>query len=341
MEFLRKWLHLRPRTDILSAIFKIRHCIMQLFRTYFNNMDCIEIQTPILTSIDGEGAGELFSIAPTMFDGKLESFFDRQIYLTVSSQLHLEAMASSFKRVYSISPSFRAENTNTSRHLAEFWMLEVEFSFLDKLEDLLKLIESTIQTILQQVVHQCPKELSFLHQFIDTTLYSRLEKIIQTPFIRMTYNEAITCLQNSRQVFSYPVDSKLGLQSEHEKYLASTYSNHIPVLVINYPKHLKPFYMRQNEDGHTVAAVDLLVPQIGELAGGSLREERLTLLEQRMKELNLNPSLYNWYLDLRTYGSTPHGGFGLGIERFLRCITGLQNVRDVIPFPRYVHSCPL
>jgi asparaginyl-tRNA synthetase len=341
MEFLRQWMHWRPRSNIMSALLRIRHSMVRSLRNYYDNMGCIEIHTPILTSIDCEGAGETFRLAPTTYEKQQQEFFDRPVYLTVSGQLHLEAAAAAFKRVYALSPIFRAEHTDTSRHLAEFWMFEVELAFLNELSELVHVIEKSMKSTISDVMKDCSEDLQFLNQRFGHTLLKRLESTINQSFIQMDYSEAIRSLQQSNQTFSYPVTWQSGLQTEHEKYLAGPYSNYTPVFVMNYPTHLKAFYMRENEGADTVAAIDLLVPTIGELAGGSLRETCYHRLKKRIHSVGLNEVTYEWYLDLRKYGSAPHGGFGIGIERFLRYLTGLENVRDVIPFPRYVHHCPL
>ena len=342
MEFLRKWPHLRFRSQAMSAMLRIRHSMMKSLRNQLENLGCLEVHTPILTSVDCEGAGETFRLDRMKLNNVEREFFDTPVYLTVSAQLHLEAAASAFKRVYTLAPAFRAENSDTSRHLAEFWMLETEFSFLTDLNELMTMMEQCIKQTIDDLIHECPEEMEFFEKsWPDSNLKHRLRRIIDRPFLRMDYQDAIVSLQRSNQTFSHAVTWVSGLQSEHEKYLAGTYSDQTPVFIINYPKHLKAFYMRENDrPENTVAAVDLLVPFLGELAGGSLREERPDRLRERLSLVEPHSSAYEWYLDLREYGTVPHGGFGLGIERFLRFVTAVENVRDTIAFPRYVHHCP-
>jgi asparaginyl-tRNA synthetase len=341
MEFLRKWTHLRLRSQAMSAMMRIRHSMMKSLRCQLEDLGCLEIHTPILTSVDCEGAGETFRLDRMKLSDVEREFFDTPVHLTVSAQLHLEAAASAFKRVYTLAPAFRAENSDTSRHLAEFWMLEAEFSFLTDLAELMTMVEQCIKRTIDDLVRKCSEEIEFFEKsWPDSNLGHRLRRILDRPFLRMDYQEAISSLQRSSQTFSHVATWASGLQSEHEKYLAGPYSDQTPVFIVNYPKHLKAFYMRENDrPENTVAAMDLLVPFVGELAGGSLREERSNRLRERLLSVGSHSTAYEWYLDLREYGTVPHGGFGLGIERFLRYVTAVENVRDTIAFPRHVHHC--
>jgi len=337
-EFLRTIGHLRPRTNTIGAVMRVRNAASAAIHNFFQERDFLWIQSPIITSSDCEGAGELFTVtnldlAKTV--GKInyeQDFFGKQTYLTVSGQLEAEVMASAFSNVYTFGPTFRAENSNTSRHLAEFWMVEPEMSFCD-LDGDQDLAESFLKTIFKSVLEKCPEDLEFFNQRIDPSVLSTAENIINNEFARITYTQAIELLEKSNRSFEYPVEWGVDLQSEHERYLAEELFKR-PVIVTNYPKDIKAFYMRINDDNRTVAAMDILVPKIGEIIGGSQREERLDVLEKRMLEANIPLCNLWWYLDLRRYGTVPHAGFGLGFERLVQLITGMNNIRDVIPFPR-------
>ncbi|MCK4934148.1 MAG: asparagine--tRNA ligase, partial [Simkaniaceae bacterium] len=307
---------------------------------FFQQNDFLYIQTPIITASDCEGAGELFQVTnlnleklpkDKPIDYKFD-FFDKPTFLTVSGQLNAEALACALSDVYTFSPTFRAENSNTSRHLAEFWMIEPEMAFAD-LNDVKELAENYLKFIFNEVLQTCPKDMEFFNQFIDKGLIDRLQKIISTPFTHMTYTKAVEILENSGKKFEFPVSWGKDLQSEHERYLSETHCKS-PVIVTDYPKEIKAFYMRDNDDGKTVAALDILVPNIGEIIGGSQREERLDLLQEKILKNDLDPKHMQWYLDLRKYGTVPHGGFGAGFERLVQFVTGMENIRDVIPFPR-------
>lgn len=294
------------------------------------------IHTPIITSSDCEGAGEMFRVSTLdqlrKHDNYAEDFFGKETFLTVSGQLNVETYCMAMSKVYTFGPTFRAENSNTSRHLAEFWMMEPEMAFAD-LDDIAVFCEKMLKHIFAETLKQCAEDMQFFNEFIDKEAISRLQSVIDANFARITYTEAIKYLEESKQQFNYPVKWGLDLQSEHERYLTEQLFKK-PVIVTNYPKEIKSFYMRQNADGKTVDALDILVPGIGEIIGGSQREERLDVITHRLQDLNMDPQNYSWYLDLRKYGTVPHGGFGLGLERLLSYITGLNNVRDVIPFPR-------
>ncbi|XP_074073092.1 asparaginyl-tRNA synthetase isoform X2 [Macrotis lagotis] len=302
----------------------------------------IHIHTPVITSNDCEGAGELFQVEPSSKvkePGK--NFFDVPAFLTVSAQLHLEVMSGAFSQVFSFGPTFRAENSQSRRHLAEFYMVEAEMSFVESLQDIMQVMETLFKVTTETVLSSCPEDVELLHKFVAPGQKDKLEQMLKNKFLIISYTEAIETLKKASQNFTFTPQWGADLQTEHEKYLVK-YCGNIPVFVINYPLDLKPFYMRDNEDEpqHTVAAVDLLVPGVGELFGGSLREERLHLLQQRLARLGLTDT-YQWYLDLRRFGSVPHGGFGMGFERYLQCILGVDNIKDVIPFPRFPHSCLL
>ncbi|XP_005038374.2 PREDICTED: probable asparagine--tRNA ligase, mitochondrial [Ficedula albicollis] len=308
------------------------------------NNGYVHIHTPIITSNDCEGAGELFQIATSREakDSAEEThFFNVPAFLTVSGQLHLEVMAGAFTHVFTFGPTFRAENSQSRRHLAEFYMVEAELSFTESLQDIMQVMEDLFKTVTSTVLSKCPRDVELFHKYIAPAQKGRLEQILKHKFMIISYSEAVEILKQAPQTFTFKPEWGCDLQTEHEKYLVK-HCGEVPVFVINYPYDLKPFYMRDNEDGpqHTVAAVDLLVPGVGELCGGSLREERLPFLESRLQRLGLTDA-YQWYLDLRKFGSVPHGGFGMGFERYLQYILGVDNIKDVIPFPRFSHSCLL
>lgn len=342
MEFLRTVAHLRPRTNTFSALTRVRHCVAMAIHQFFDQQDFFWINTPIITASDCEGAGEMFRVStldllnpPRDEKGKIDfkqDFFGRETFLTVSGQLNGEAYALAMSKVYTFGPTFRAENSNTSRHLAEFWMVEPEVAFAE-LTDIATLAEKLLKHVCQTVLTKRADDMAFFAQWVDKDCINRLEKLAQDDFVRMDYSEAITVLEKANQKFEYDVAWGIDLQSEHERYLAEDYVGK-PIVMMNYPKDIKGFYMRLNEDGKTVAAMDVLAPGIGEIIGGSQREERFDYLDRRMTELNLDKDTYRWYLDLRAYGTVPHAGFGLGFERLISYITGVKNVRDVIPFPR-------
>jgi asparaginyl-tRNA synthetase len=341
-EYLRSVAHLRPRTNTISAVTRVRNCLAQGIHRFFHDQGFCWIHTPIITASDCEGAGELFRVStldlanpPRTDNGSVdfsEDFFGRETFLTVSGQLNIEAYCLALSRVYTFGPTFRAENSNTSRHLAEFWMVEPEIAFADLTANA-DLAEALLKTIFRAVLEERADDMAFFAQYIDKTCITRLEHVIESPFERMDYAEAIAALERADKAFEYPVRWGLDLQSEHERYLAEEYVGR-PVVVMNYPKEIKSFYMRLNDDGTTVAAMDVLAPGIGEIIGGSQREERLQVLDSRMQEANLNKQQYNWYRDLRRFGTVPHAGFGLGFERTVSYVTGMANVRDVIAFPR-------
>ncbi len=333
-EFLRTLAHLRPRTNTLGAVARIRHHLAIATHQFFADHGFYYLHSPIITGSDCEGAGELFRVT-TQEDNNNpeEDFFGKPTFLTVSGQLNAEAYACALSKVYTFGPTFRAENSNTSRHLAEFWMIEPEIAFAD-LQDDIELAESYLKHLLKHVLTNCAEDLGLFNQFIEKGLIERLEAVVQTPFAVLSYTEAIHILEKAKAKFVFPVKWGIDLQSEHERYLSEQHVKG-PVVITDYPKEIKAFYMRQNDDGKTVAAMDVLVPKIGEIIGGSQREERLDVLQARMKELNLPEEEHNWYLDLRRYGSVPHAGFGLGFERMVQMATGMENIRDVIPFPRY------
>jgi asparaginyl-tRNA synthetase len=341
MEHLRDYAHLRPRTNIISALTRVRHGTAMAIHRFFDEHGFFWINTPIITASDCEGAGELFRVSNLDLmnlpkrDGKIDftqDFFGRESYLTVSGQLNAECYALAMSKVYTFGPTFRAENSNTSRHLAEFWMVEPEIAFAD-LNDDATLAERLLKYVVQYVLQEYPEEMTFFNQWIDKTCLERLQKILDHGFERMEYTAAIKLLEASHKKFEFPVKWGLDLQSEHERYLCEEIVKR-PVVLMNYPKDIKAFYMRLNDDGKTVAAMDVLVPGIGELIGGSQREERLEFLDRRLKEMHIDAQHLAWYLDLRRYGSVPHAGFGLGFERLLGYLTGISNVRDLIPFPR-------
>jgi asparaginyl-tRNA synthetase len=342
LEYLREVQHLRPRTNIIGAVARVRHSVAHAIHEFFHQQGFFWINTPVITTNDCEGAGELFRVStldlnriPKDDQGKVnfkEDFFSRETFLTVSGQLNAEAYALALSKVYTFGPTFRAENSNTSRHLAEFWMIEPEMAFATLKEDA-QLAEALLKQVLATVLRERADDMAFFNEWVDKTCIARLEQVISNDFVTMTYSEAVAILEKENKRFEYPVSWGIDLQSEHERYLAEQYVK-APVIVTDYPKDIKAFYMRLNDDGKTVAAMDVLAPGIGEIIGGSQREERLDVLTQRMRDSSLNPEEYSWYLDLRRYGSVPHAGFGLGFERLLSYITGVANVRDVIPFPR-------
>ncbi|MDH5630340.1 MAG: asparagine--tRNA ligase [Gammaproteobacteria bacterium] len=342
MEFLRSVAHLRPRTNAIGAVTRVRNCLAQAIHRYLHSQQFNWIHTPIITASDCEGAGEMFRVStldqtnlPLTDKGAIDysqDFFGKEAFLTVSGQLNVETYCLSMSKVYTFGPTFRAENSNTSRHLAEFWMVEPEIAFAD-LNDNADLAESMLQYICKAVLDERGDDLAFFNQRIDKTVIERLESIVNNQFERMNYSDAIDILQKSGKKFEFPVAWGTDLQSEHERYLAEEHVGR-PIILMNYPKDIKAFYMRMNDDEKTVAAMDILVPGIGELVGGSQREERLSVLDSRIDEMGLPKENYWWYRDLRRYGTVPHAGFGLGFERMVAYATGMQNIRDVIPFPR-------
>jgi asparaginyl-tRNA synthetase len=341
-EFLREIGHLRGRTNTLGAIFRVRNAAATAIHQFFQERGFLWVHTPIIGASDCEGAGEMFTITnfdltkvPLTADKKPDyskDFFGKQAFLTVSGQLEAEIMAMAFSNVYTFGPTFRAENSNTSRHLAEFWMVEPEMAFCN-LDGDAELAETFLKYVFKQVLEACPEDMEFFNQRIDNTILATAENIINNEFARVTYTDAIALLEKSGKTFEYPVEWGLDMQSEHERYLAEEYFKK-PAIVTDYPASIKAFYMRMNEDGKTVAAMDVLAPKIGEIIGGSQREERLDVLEQRIQQAGLDPAPYWWYIDLRRYGTVPHAGFGLGFERLVQFMTGMGNIRDVIPFPR-------
>ena len=342
MEYLREVVHLRPRTNIIGSVTRVRHCLAMAIHRFFHERHFFWVNTPIITSIDCEGAGELFRVStldflniPKAIDNNVdfkEDFFGKETFLTVSGQLDVEAYCLAMSKVYTFGPTFRAENSNTSRHLAEFWMIEPEIAFAD-LNDIIQLSKELLMTVLETVFKECASDMQFFNQFVDTNCIKKIEDFLVSSFEIITYTDAVGILSKCNKKFNFPVHWGLDLQSEHERYLAEEFCKK-PVIVIDYPKEIKGFYMRLNDDGRTVAAMDVLAPGIGEIIGGSQREERLHILDQRMVECNLDQASYDWYRDLRRYGSVPHAGFGLGFERLISYVTGMNNVRDVIPYPR-------
>jgi asparaginyl-tRNA synthetase len=338
-EFLRTIAHLRPRTNTFGAIARVRNCVSKSIHDFFQEQGFLYIHPPVITASDCEGAGEMFKVT-TLDLGKLpptgpdftQDFFGKPAYLTVSGQLQAEIFACALGKVYTFGPTFRAENSNTARHLAEFWMIEPEMAFYD-LQDNMTLAEAFIKRIIRDALKRQGEDMKFFQERIDKDLLGRLEGILKSDFLRVPYGDAVDILQKSGQTFEFPVSWGMDLQSEHERYLTEK-KFHCPVILFDYPRTLKPFYMRVNDDGKTVRAMDVLVPGVGEIIGGSQREERLDVLEERMKEQGLDPKAYWWYLDLRRYGTVPHSGFGLGLERTMLFLTGMANIRDVIPFPR-------
>lgn len=342
MEFLREIAHLRPRTNTFGAVLRIRHAMAFAIHKFFNDKGFVYLHTPIITSSDCEGAGEMFHVTtlnlediPKNEDGSVnydEDFFGRQTSLTVSGQLEGELGAMALGDIYTFGPTFRAENSNTPRHLAEFWMIEPEMAFYE-IEDNMDLAEEFIKYLVQYALDNCKDDLNFLNNMIDKELISRLESVVNTEFVRLSYTEGIEILEKSGVKFEFPVSWEIDLQSEHERYLVEKHFKK-PVILTNYPKEIKAFYMKLNDDGKTVRAMDVLFPKIGEIIGGSQREESLEKLEQRIAELDMDYSNLWWYIDTRRFGTAPHSGFGLGFERLLLFVTGMANIRDVIPFPR-------
>ncbi|MNJ94636.1 Asparagine--tRNA ligase [compost metagenome] len=341
-EFLREIAHLRPRGNTFSAVFRVRSVLAYAIHKFFNEQNFVYVNTPIITGSDAEGAGEMFRVTtlkldkpPRKADGTIDAsqdFFGKETNLTVSGQLNGETFCAAFRNIYTFGPTFRAENSNTSRHAAEFWMIEPEIAFAD-LSANMELAEDMIKYIIRYVMEQCPEEMEFFNQFIEKGLFDKLNNVLNSDFGRVTYTEAIEILKKSGKKFEFPVEWGIDMQSEHERYLAEEHFKR-PVFVSDYPKEIKAFYMKLNDDQKTVKAMDLLAPGIGEIIGGSQREDNLEILEERMKAIGLHPEDYSFYLDLRRYGSFPHSGFGLGFERMMMYVTGMTNIRDVIPFPR-------
>ncbi len=342
MEFMREIAHLRPRSNTFSAVYRVRSVVAYAIHKFFQEQNFVYVHAPIITGSDAEGAGEMFQITtldlenpPRTEDGKVDysqDFFGKETNLTVSGQLEAEAFALAFRNVYTFGPTFRAENSNTARHASEFWMIEPEIAFAD-LKDDMDLAEAMVKYIITYTLEHAPEEMNFFNQFIDKGLLERLHNIVNSSFERVSYTEAIEILKKSGQEFQYPVEWGLELQTEHERYLTEQVFKK-PIFVTDYPKDCKAFYMRLNDDGKTVAACDMLVPGVGEIIGGSQREERLEVLQARMKELGISEKGYEWYLDLRRYGGVKHAGYGLGFERMIMYLTGMSNIRDVLPFPR-------
>ena len=342
MEFLREIAHLRPRTNTFGAVLRIRHAMAFAIHKYFNDRGFFYLHTPLITASDCEGAGAMFQVTtmdlnniPKTEDGTVDfsnDFFGRQTALTVSGQLEGELGAMALGQIYTFGPTFRAENSNTPRHLAEFWMIEPEMAFYE-IEDNMDLAEDFIKYCVKYALENCMDDLKFLNDMVDKELISRLESVISTEFVRLTYTEGVDILLKSGQKFEFPVAWGIDLQSEHERYLVEKHFKK-PVILTDYPKDIKAFYMKQNEDGKTVRAMDVLFPKIGEIIGGSQREESFEKLSARIAELNMDTTNLWWYMDTRRFGTAPHSGFGLGFERLLLFVTGMQNIRDVIPFPR-------
>jgi asparaginyl-tRNA synthetase len=346
-EFLRTIAHLRPRTNTFGAVARVRNCVCNSIHQFFQEHGFLYVHTPIITASDCEGAGAMFQVTTLDLNnvpkkeaekgGKAEvdaslDFFNRPAYLTVSGQLEAEIFACGLGKTYTFGPTFRAENSNTPRHLAEFWMVEPEVAYCDLWGDM-ELAEGLLKRIFRDVLEKCPEDMQFFNDRIDKTVLETIQHILTSDFLRVSYTEAVDILTRSGETFEFPVAWGTDLQSEHERYLTEKHFKQ-PVILYDYPRTIKPFYMRVNDDGRTVRAMDVLVPKVGEIIGGSQREERLDVLEERMKEQGLEPEGYWWYLDLRRYGTVPHAGFGLGLERILLFITGMANIRDVIPFPR-------
>ncbi|UPW20440.1 asparagine--tRNA ligase [Agarivorans sp. TSD2052] len=342
IEYLREHAHLRPRTNVMGAVMRVRNCLSQAIHRFYHEQGYLWVSTPIITGSDTEGAGEMFRVStldmnnlPLSDKGEVDyqqDFFGKETFLTVSGQLNAETYACALSKVYTFGPTFRAENSNTSRHLAEFWMVEPEVAFAD-LEDVAKLAEDMLKYVFKAVLDERMDDMNFFAQRINKEAVSRLENFVSADFAQVDYTDAIQILKDSGRDFEYDVEWGIDMSSEHERYLAEEHFK-APVVVKNYPKDIKAFYMRQNEDGKTVAAMDVLAPGIGEIIGGSQREERLDVLDARLLELNLDKDDYSWYRDLRRYGTVPHSGFGLGFERLVSYVTGMTNIRDVIPFPR-------
>ncbi len=349
MEFLRTIPHLRARTNTFQAVFRVRSMAAHAIHTFFQERDFVYVNTPLITGSDCEGAGEMFQVTtmdlknvPLTEEGKVDftqDFFGKPTNLTVSGQLNGETFAMAFKNIYTFGPTFRAENSNTTRHAAEFWMIEPEIAFAD-LQDVMRLEEDMLKYIISYVLEHAPEEMAFFNSFLDKGLLDRLNNILNNDFGRITYTEAVELLQKHNDKFEYPVSWGCDLQTEHERYLTEQVFKK-PVFVTDYPKDIKAFYMKLNPDGKTVAAVDCLVPGVGEITGGSQREDNYELLKSRIEELGMNPADYDFYLDLRKYGSARHAGFGLGFERCVMYLTGIGNIRDAIPFPRTVNNCEL
>lgn len=346
-EYLRTIAHLRPRTNTFAAVFRVRSVVAYAIHKFFQEKGYVYVNTPIITGSDAEGAGEMFRVTaldmakpPQDEAGSVDfakDFFGRAASLTVSGQLNAEAYCMAFRNVYTFGPTFRAENSNTARHAAEFWMIEPEIAFADLLDNM-NLAEEMMKFIIQYAMDNAPEEMAFFNNFVDKTLFDRLENILGSEFGHITYTEAVELLEKENASFEYPVHWGTDLQTEHERYLTEKVFKK-PVFVSDYPKGIKAFYMRLNDDNKTVAAMDLLVPGVGEIIGGSQREERLEVLQNRMKESGLNEADYGWYLDLRRYGGVKHAGYGLGFERVIMYLTGMSNIRDVISFPRTANSC--
>ena len=349
MEYLRTISHLRPRTNTFQAVFRVRSLCAYAIHQFFQERDFVYVNTPLITGSDCEGAGEMFQVTtmdldniPKTEDGAVDftqDFFGKKTSLTVSGQLNGETFAQAFRNIYTFGPTFRAENSNTTRHAAEFWMIEPEIAFAD-LEDDMELAEAMLKYVIRYVMEHAPEEMQFFNSFVDKGLIERLNHVVNSEFGRVTYTEAIELLEKNNDKFDYKVYWGCDLQTEHERYLTEKEFKR-PVFVTDYPKEIKAFYMKLNEDGKTVAAMDCLVPGIGEIIGGSQREDNLEILEKRMEELGLNKEDYQFYLDLRRYGSARHAGFGLGFERCVMYLTGMGNIRDVVPFPRTVNNCEL
>jgi len=343
LEFLRTIAHLRPRTNTLGAVTRVRNALAYATHKFFQERSFLYLNSPIITASDCEGAGEMFAVTtleldkvPKTKEGKVDysqDFFEKPAYLTVSGQLNAEIYACGLSDVYTFGPTFRAENSNTSRHLAEFWMIEPEMAFAD-INDDMDLAEAYIKYVLKYVLEHCQEDMQFFDKYISKGVIDRIRHVAETPFERVTYTYAVRVLERAGKKFEFPVQWGVDLQSEHERFLAEEYFSK-PVIITDYPKRIKAFYMRLNDDNKTVAAIDVLVPKIGEIIGGSQREERLDFLEERLREDGLPAENYWWYLELRKYGSVPHAGFGVGFERLIQFATGLENIRDVIPFPRY------
>lgn len=348
-EYLREISHLRPRTNTFQAVFRVRSLIAYAIHTFFQERDFVYVHTPLITGSDCEGAGEMFRVTtldmkdvPKNGDGTVDysqDFFGKETNLTVSGQLNGETFAQAFKNIYTFGPTFRAENSNTTRHAAEFWMIEPEIAFADLKDDMM-LAEQMLKFVIRYVLAHAPEEMDFFNRFVDKGLIERLNHVADSEFAHVTYTEAVEILQKNNDKFEYKVSWGADLQTEHERYLTEEVFKR-PVFVTDYPKEIKAFYMKMNEDGKTVAAMDCLVPGIGEIIGGSQREDDLDKLTARMDECGLNKEDYGFYLDLRKYGSTRHAGFGLGFERCVMYLTGMQNIRDVVPFPRTVKNCEL
>lgn len=346
-EYLRTIAHLRPRTNTFNAVFRVRSVLSYAIHKFFQERNFVYVHTPLITGSDCEGAGEMFNLntfdlknVPLTEDGEVDfskDFFGKPAHLTVSGQLDVETYAFAFRNVYTFGPTFRAENSNTVKHAAEFWMIEPEICFAD-LQDDMDLAEDMLKYVIKYVLDNCPEEMQFFNQFVDTTLLERLNNVLNSDFGRITYTDAIKELEKYNDEFEFKVSWGVDLQTEHERYLSEKIFKK-PVFVTDYPAEIKAFYMKQNPDGKTVAATDLLAPGIGEIIGGSQREDNLEVLQGKMKKLGLDEKDYWWYLDLRKYGSVPHAGFGLGFERAMMYITGMQNIRDVLPFPRTPKNC--